>query len=185
MQTAGSPASVVAAIREEAAAEAERIQETAAAELAAIAAAAAAAGVAIADREERLAAARRENEERLAKQEWEGRRTSIEQREEWIRRVVAKAQAMWSEGEEKERRERLNALLREGLSRMPPGACRVGVSEADRNLVDAADVEIAAAAIAGGCVLSIGNVSFDNSFEARARRLEPEWRGALSRMYRP
>lgn len=181
MQTLGSPASVVAAIREEADAEVERIEETTAAELASIAAVGASASVAIADREERLAAARRASEERIAKQEWEGRRASIEQREKWIQRVVAKSQETWTSGDAAQ----LNALIREALSRMPHGDCDVAVSARDRHLVDVPDARGTIAPIAGGCVVTIGNVSFDNSFEARSRRLEPEWRSALSGMYRP
>lgn len=181
MQTLGSPASVVAAIREDADAEVERIQETTAAELASIRAAAASASVAIADREERLAAARRTNEERIARQEWEGRRAAIEEREKWIQRVVAKAQELWMGGNT----DKLNALILEALSRMPRGTCEVAVSAGDRELVDVPDTRITTAPIAGGCVVTIGNVSFDNSFEARSRRLEPEWRGALTGMYKP
>ena len=98
MQTLGSPASLVAAIREEAAAEAERIQESTTAELAAIRAESAATIVALPDRDARIAAARRENEERIARQEWDGRRAVIEQREAWIARVVAKASEQWNVG---------------------------------------------------------------------------------------
>ena len=187
MQTLGSPASVVAAIREDADAEVQRIQETAAAELTSIEAAEQSASVAIADREDRLAAARRENEERVAKQDWEGRRAAIEERERWIQRVVTKAQENWTRGDAPKRREQLNALLREGLSRMPRGSYEVTVSAVDRELVEVEGVvtRIAIAPIAGGCVITAGDVSFDNSFEARARRLEPEWRAALSGMYKP
>ena len=158
MQTLGSPASVIAAIREDAAAEAERIQEAAASELASIRADGASAEVAIADREERLAAARRETGERIAKQEWEARRAVIEQREEWIGRVVAKARERWGALDPA----RVAALVQEARAHLPDGAFQVD-----------------------GCVVTVGNVSFDNSFEARSRRLEPEWRNALSGIYRP
>ena len=178
MQTLGSPASVAAAIREDAEAEVQRIEESAAAELASVRAAASSADVAIADRAERLDAARRNGEERLAKQEWEGRRAAIEQREAWIQRVVAKAQESWSSRD-------VNALIREARSRMPHGTCEVSVSASDRDRVDVADAQVTTAPIAGGCVVTSGNVSFDNSFEARSRRLEPEWRSALSGMYTP
>ena len=163
MQTLGSPASVVAAIREDGDAEVERIQETAAAELATIAAEAASVDVAIVDREERLASARRLNEERVAKQEWEGRRALMQQRETWIQRVVAKAQEGWGASSA----EALDALVREARSRLPDGNCEVIASPG------------------GGCIVRIGDLSFDNSFEARSRRLEPEWRSALSGMYKP
>ena len=158
MQTLGSPASVIAALREDAAAEAERIQEAAASELASIRAEAASAEVAIAGREERLAAARRETGERIAKQEWEARRAVIEQREEWIGRVVAKARERWGTLDPA----RVAELVEEARAHLPDGASQVD-----------------------GCVVTVGNVSFDNSFEARSRRLEPEWRNALSGIYRP
>jgi vacuolar-type H+-ATPase subunit E/Vma4 len=183
MQTLGSPASVVAAIREEANAEVERMEEATAAELAVIRAQSASAGVAIADREERLAAARRTEEERVAKQEWQGRRAAIEQREQWIQRVVGSAQERWTGGDASKRHVALHALVREARSRLPHGPCEVAVRDGD--VVDIPDARVTAAPIAGGCIITAGDVSFDNSFEARSRRLEPEWRSALSGMYKP
>ena len=186
MQTLGSPASIIAAIHEEADAEAERIDAATAVELASIRSDAAAANVGIADREERLSAARRMNEERMAKQEWDGRRAVIEQREKWIQSVAAAARTKWSSGPPATRREQLNALIREAVSRFPRGTCEVAVCAADRTLVDVSDdIKVTAAPIAGGCIVTIGDVSFDNSFEARASRQEPEWRNALSGMYTP
>lgn len=158
MQTLGSPASLIAAIREDAAAEVERLGEEAAKELASVRAEAASADVAVADREQRLAAARRESGERIAAQEWAARQAAIEQREAWIGRVVAKARERWSELDPA----RVAALVEEARAHLPEGPFRVD-----------------------GCVVTAGNVSFDNSFEARSRRLEPEWRAALSGMYRP
>lgn len=163
MQTLGSPASVVAAIREDGEAEVERIQEAAAAALKTIAVEAASTDVAVGDREERLAAARRMNEDRVARQEWEGRRAVMQQREEWIQRVVTKAQQRWGTSSA----ETLDALVREARSRLPEGECEVVASPR------------------GGCIVRIGDLSFDNTFEARSRRLEPEWRSALSGMYKP
>lgn len=163
MQTLGSPASVVAAIREDGEAEVERIQEAAAAELRTIAAEGASADVAVADREERLAAARRQNEERIARQEWEGRRAVMQQREAWIQQVVSKAQERWRASSPEE----LEALVLEARSRLPDGHVEVVASPR------------------GGCIVKIGDLSFDNTFEARSRRLEPEWRSALSGMYKP
>ena len=139
------PASVVAAIREEADAEVQRIQEATATELSAIRADAASPSVAITDREERLTAARRANEERIAKQEWEGRRAAIEQREAWIQRVVATAQEGWSGGDAYQ----VNALIREAQSRMPRGPCDVAVSACDRDRVDIPDACVTTAPIAG------------------------------------
>lgn len=185
MQTLGSPASVIASIREDADAEVQRIEEAASAELASLRSEAATASVVIADREERLTAARRKNEERIAMQEWEGRRHAIEQREAWIQRVAMKARKMWTGGDPATRREQLNALIREAMSRFPSGVTReAAVSASDRALVDDSELPLATAAIAGGCIVTAGNVSVDNSFEARARRLEPEWRNALSGIYK-
>lgn len=163
MLTIGSPASVVASIREDEDAEVERVQAKTASELAAIAEDAASVSVAISDREQRIAAARRCNEERIAKQEWEGRRAVMQQRELWIGRVVAKAQNEWSASSG----EALDALVRDARLRLPEGKCDVVASPR------------------GGCVVRIGDLSFDNTFEARSRRLEPEWRSALSGMYKP
>ena len=162
MLTLGSPASVVASIREDADAEVERIQEATATELATIAEASSV-SIVIGDREQRLAAARHENEERVAKQEWEGRRAMMQQREAWIQRVVAEAQQRWGTTSA----EVLDALVREARSRLPDGNCEVIASPR------------------GGCIVRIGDLSFDNSFEARSRRLEPEWRSALTGMYKP
>lgn len=181
MQTLGSPASVIASIREDADAETERIHESAEAELEAIRAESASARVAVEDREERLAAARQANEERAAKQQWDARCATLEHREKWIQRVVTAGQQRWS----RDGGARLNALVREALSRMPAGQCEVAVREADRELVEVGEARVSTAVMAGGCIVTSGEVSFDNSFEARARRLEPEWRSALSRMFTP
>jgi vacuolar-type H+-ATPase subunit E/Vma4 len=163
MQTLGSPASVVAAIREDCDADAERIQTATAAELEIIRAAASTASVVIAGREQRLAAARRDAEERVAHQEWEGRRAVLEQREQWIQDVVATAQQRWPAASAAA----LDALVRDARAHLPDGEHEV--------LVDPG----------GGCIVKRGDLSFDNTFDARSRRLEPEWRQALGRMYVP
>ena len=180
MQTLGSPASVVAAIHEDAAAEVERIDDARSTELASIGAETSSADVTIADRDLRLAAARRDSDDRVAKQEWEGRRAAIEQRETWIQTIVARAQELWASTTP----EQLSALIREARAHMPEGACEVAVNPRDRDSVQLANATVKTAEIAGGCIVTIDDVSFDNSFEARSRRLEAEWRGALSGMYR-
>ena len=180
MQSLGSPASVIAAIREDAEAEAERLRESTESEVSAIRSEAGSMNVAIADRDERLVAARRANAERIAAQEWAGRRAVIEQREQWMQLVVAKAQEGWTcDGDQ------LHALIREARARMPAGVCEIAVSAADRQRIRVPDAKVSVAPIAGGCIVTVGDVSFDNSFEARSRRLEPEWRSALSGMYTP
>jgi vacuolar-type H+-ATPase subunit E/Vma4 len=181
MQSQGSSASVIAAIREDAEAEAERLRESTDAEVSAIRAEAASTNVAIADREVRLAAARRANAKRIAAQEWAGRQAVIEQREQWMQRVIAKAQETWTACD----RDQLHALIREARARMPAGVCEIAVSAADRERIRVPDANVSVAPIAGGCIVTVGDVSFDNSFEARSRRLEPEWRSALSGVYTP
>jgi hypothetical protein len=163
MQTLGSPASVVAAIHEDADAEVERIQQSTATEIASLRSDATNANVAIADREEQLAAARRQGEERIARQEWEGRRAVMQQRETWMQRVVAAGQERWASIST----EALEPLTRDARAHLPAGDCEVIVNPR------------------GGCVVRAGDLSFDNSFDARSQRLEPEWRGALGGMYKP
>ncbi|HEX7830982.1 MAG TPA: hypothetical protein VF787_15105 [Thermoanaerobaculia bacterium] len=163
MQTLGSPASLSASIREDADAEVERLEELAANELATIASEASTANVTIPDREERLAAARRASEERIARQEWAGRRAAIEQREQWIQRVVAKAQESWTATAPPT----LESFIREARSHLPDGEYEVILSPR------------------GGCIVASGDFSFDNTFDARSQRLEPEWRRLLSGMYAP
>lgn len=184
MQSLGSAASVIAAIREDAAAEADRIDEAARLQITAIRAEGISAGVAIPDRDLRIARARAESDERIARQEWEGRRQAIEQREAWIQRIVT----------ESERRGRtsaaqLQALIHEALARIEAAECEIVVAQQDLPLVDpkqlGRDVRVIAGPISGGCIVSAGDLAFDNSLEARALRLEPEWRSALSEVYRP
>lgn len=155
----GSVASVIAAIREEAAAEVERVERASAAEIARLRDEAANADVSIADREVRLAAARRANAEKLAQEEWEARRAVIEQREEWTVRVAARGRELLRDAD-------VRPLIAEAEQALPPGA---------RNVRHAGG---------GGVIVACGDVTFDNSFDARARRYESEWRKALSEVYR-
>jgi vacuolar-type H+-ATPase subunit E/Vma4 len=183
--TFGSPASVIAAIREDAEAEVERLRTAEEAEIAAIRARAGSMSIGVAGTAERLAAARRNGEQTIAAQEWEGRRTIIEQRETWIGEVVLRARERWDAEPPSRRRDILLALIDEARSRFPAGPCEIAVNDRDQSLIDLRDATITSAAISGGCIVSQGDVSFDNSFEARARRFESEWRSALSGVYKP
>ncbi len=161
MEIQGSVASVVAAIRDEADDEIEKLEEQTATSIAE--ARRAMAPVVIADRETRIRAAHRDAAEHIAQQEWEGRRAEIEQREAWLQRVAARG------------RERLAA-------ERDPAIMQRLVEEAARFLPEAArDVTPAPS---GGCTVAAGDLVFDNSFDARARRFEPAWRRALNEMYR-
>jgi len=175
MQSLGSVASVIAAIREEASAEVERIDEASSIEVVAVRAEGTAADVAIPNRAARLAAARAENDERSARQEWEGRRQVIEQREAWIARVVALAH---------ERHCDVMPLVREALARIGTTECQVAVADRDRAALPK-KLRATTAVIAGGCIVTAGDLVFDNSLEARARRFEAEWRQALGEVYKP
>jgi hypothetical protein len=87
----------------------------------------------------------------------------MEERERWLQRVVAAGRAKWSTVSP----ETLDALIREAKSHLPDGPCEVVVSPS------------------GGCIARCGDLSFDNTFDARALRLETSWRSALSGMYKP
>ena len=169
MQTIGSVAALVAAIAEEAAAEVERIEQM---------------PIAVEPPpepprrdEERLNVIRRENAERIARQEWEGTRAAIEQREAWIRSVVEHAELKGDP----------MPLAIEALRHVRGDDCEIAISPGDR--IDVTKLgrraRVVEAPISGGCIVTSGDVTFDNSYEARARRLESEWRNALSEMYRP
>jgi vacuolar-type H+-ATPase subunit E/Vma4 len=175
METLGSIASVIAAIRDDAAAEVERFdretfevpQET----------------VTIGDRDAQIAAVHRENRERIAQFEWESRRTIVEQREAWIARVREAAHQRWDP------EKNLEALAREALERIPGEECRIAVAVKRRLPAGLARLThkrltVTTAPIAGGCIVSSGGVAFDNSFEEREHRLEAEWRRALSALYK-
>lgn len=193
----GSAVSVAAAIREDAAAEAERIDQSSATEIAALRHDAATADVSIPDRERQIAAARREVEERIAQQEWQGRRAFIEAREAWIAEIVTAAQQRWISGSREERIARLTALASEALQRVAGDECVLTIGRADTGIAGDAwaaalasacgkrRVHIASGGIGGGCIASANNLAFDNSVESRARRFEPEWRNALAAMFRP
>lgn len=156
----GSVASVIASIRDEVVAEVERIERAGAVEVARHRETCATTVVTIADRDLRIAAVRRQNAERLAQEEWESRRAAARQREEWITRVIARGRELLRDLDVRD------ALVREARAHLPAG---------DQETTIAPD---------GGVVVACGAVIFDNSFDSRMRRLEPEWRKALSEVYR-
>lgn len=160
MQTIGSVESVVAAIRDDAAAEVARIETTAAGKIRDV---------------RKLAddftppgdetglkpAAARRNAELIAQAQWEGQRRFIEQRECWIASVIAAAAPLLANASAED----LAELEREARAVAGEGTCET--------------------APGGGCIVRGKNVVFDNSFKERARRFEPQWRKALSELYRP
>ena len=198
MKPLGSVAAVVAAIREDAAAEAETVESRATAEVERIRALQATTVVTIADRESRLAAARRLAQMRLAQEDWEDTRDAIALREEWIDRALELGRKVLTDhGGGQPHRDRMTALAAEGLARLPGGVCEIVVSAADAALLgpdwvhDVArlngrdDVRVTVGPVDAGCILRTadGRLSFDNRYAARADRFQAAWRSALARLY--
>ena len=88
MKPLGSVAAVIAAIREDASAEAEALEGRARAEIERIRTQEAGDVVTVPDLERRLTAARQASQARLSQEDWEDRREAVEDREHWIARAV-------------------------------------------------------------------------------------------------
>jgi vacuolar-type H+-ATPase subunit E/Vma4 len=96
-----------------------------------------------------------------------------------------------------ERRTELAALAREAAARLPAGAIELVVdADTAADLDDdwraplaafrgGAPVTVVAAPVHGGCIVrsADGRASYDNSYAARAERLQAEWRAELSAIY--
>ncbi len=198
MKPLGSVAAVIAAVREDASAEAESIDRRAQTEVERIRSLAASDVVTIPDLERRLTAARQASEARLAQEDWEDRREAVADRERWIARAVELGRHLLTDpGDAQARRERLAALALEALSRLPGGVCEVVVPEAElawlgpdwcRAVADAAgrdEVRVTAGSQEGGCIARTpdGRASFDNSYAARAQYFQAAWRSALAEIH--
>jgi vacuolar-type H+-ATPase subunit E/Vma4 len=195
MKALGSVGAVLAAVREEAAAEVERLERGGAAEIDRLRAKPAAPPSAPA-RDERIALARREARERLLRADWEDARAALEAREKWVRAAVALGNRRLAEPEPLDaRRALLLRLAKEAISRLPGTSFEIAVSAGDAPLLDegfraalgAPEVRVCVAPLAGGCTVrtSDGRLAVDNGFEERARQLESAWRAALGRLYEP
>jgi vacuolar-type H+-ATPase subunit E/Vma4 len=190
MNVIGSVDSVIATIRAEADAEIERLRATGDQELARLRELPPQSDPP--DREARLAAARKHNDELSAQMDWEEHRRVIEQREAWMARVIARGNELLRSASVDERRQSLTALTREALRSVSGENIELRLSAADREIVDDAwcrDIPPGlhlgeTAPIRGGCLVRSGPLVFDNSFEERAKRLEPVWRKALAGAYR-
>jgi vacuolar-type H+-ATPase subunit E/Vma4 len=155
MQGYGSAESVIAAIRDEAAAEVERVERAASAEVEKLRVVE---PFVICDREQRLGAARRETRERIAQEEWQGRRAAIEQRELWIARVLERGRELLASHD-------VQPLIDDAIAHLPAGPYEISKPPC------------------GGVIVVAGDVAFDNSFDARSRRLEQEWRKVIAALY--
>lgn len=195
MKSWGSIAAVVAAVLEDAAVEVERLEREADAEMAALgtqhppspppqcAAARASAERQIADGE--LEAELREFSE------------GLEERERWISRVVEAAhERVGPRSPRDAERDRLAALACEAAPLLPGSSCIILVPDNVRAWLDTdwiahvsaqvgRKIEVESGSHDGGCIVVSEDRrwSFDNSYRGRSRRLEPEWRAALSRLY--
>ncbi|MGZ4778367.1 MAG: hypothetical protein ACXVH7_00765 [Thermoanaerobaculia bacterium] len=184
MAVIGSVDAVIATIGAEADAEGERLRAHADEEIAALRELPADSDPIA--REARLNEARRRNDELEAQMDWEERRRVIEQREEWIARVVGRGDELLRSATIDDRKRSLNVVVGEALQNIRGEGTEIRVSERDRALVDLPQGATLGenAPIRGGCIVRCGALVFDNSFEQRAKRLEPVWRKALSGMYR-
>ena len=200
MRSLGSVTAVVEALREEAEGEVQRIAHETEERISQLRASAGGEPPDLPDRGPRLAAARREAAELSAQEAWADRRAMLEEREAWIGRIVAEGLGRLEAPEpDPERRSLLARLATEAAAFLPGEVCEIVVAPADAALLDDAWCkEVAKAAgkkivrvvadagrRAGGCLARTegGKVSFDNGFQARARRFEPAWRVGLAEIY--
>ncbi len=197
----GSVPSVLAAIQEEIESELERRQKELEEALAAAEGGEAGEEIPAAERSARLARAREQARERLAQEDWLDSREALESRERWILRAAEEGRRLLRERESgAEGPELLLMLAAEGLSRLPGDSFEVLLSEQGgkrmeeewpRRLAERSGKREVKPAPPGeprpdgGCLVRTadGRMSFDNSFEARARRFEAAWRSALAGLY--
>jgi vacuolar-type H+-ATPase subunit E/Vma4 len=198
MKPLGSLAALLAAIRDDAAAEVEAIQRDADAAVARLAADDAACPPPPGGDTPVLAAARDRSRVRIAQEDWHDARDAIAEREQWMARVVELGTAhLLERPTTAQRRAELGALAREAVARLPAGAIELVVDEAAANDLDddwraalAASrggdpITIVTAAVNGGCLArsADGRAAFDNRYAARAERLQAQWRAELAAIY--
>jgi vacuolar-type H+-ATPase subunit E/Vma4 len=198
VRLAGSVASVIETLRDEAGAEIEALERSAEEELGRLRAAAQEEPPPDAGGEALLLAARREAAQRFAREDLADRRGVLEERERWIAGAATLGQEQMAKaGDTAQRHEQLARLAREALASLPGDSFRIFVQPADAPLMDAVWQRAVAGPSSrlticstdppagGGCLVCTedGRVSFDNSFTARARRFEVAWRAELSRIF--
>ena len=192
MKTWGGTAAVIAALRDDAAAEAERLERDADAAWAALATAAAIPDAP--DAAPRIAAARRAAAERQADEDWQDAVDAAADRDAWIASIAQ--QGRRALGATAGVREWTAALAREAVGQLPGSACIVTVpaglspapDETWRLELEAAtgkQIALERGAFAAGCLARTpdGRVTFDNRIEAREDRTRAAWRAALARIY--
>ena len=198
MKPLGSIAALVAAIGDDAAAEAEGISANADAAVERITADVQNCPSPRGAEDRVLSAARDRARIRVAQEDWHDARDAVAQREAWIQRVITiGTQQVHERQTTAETKRILTALALEAIARLPSGAIEIVVAEADAPLLDrgwrasvspsgdADQVALTTAPIDGGCIArSIDRrASFDNTYAARTERLQSKWRAELSDFY--
>ncbi len=198
MKAMGSIAAVIAAVREDASAEAEALERQAQEDVERIRGEAIREVVTIPDHDIRLAAARQHAQSRLGQEDWEDTREAVADREQWIARAVELGEQRLADPVEPQiRRDLLARFAREAIVRLPGRVFEVVVSASDAALLgpewctavaadaERDDVRVAPGQVDGGCIVRTpeGRASFDNSYSGRARRFQAGWRSALADIY--
>ena len=196
MRAWGSAPAVVAAVRDDAAAERERLERESQAAIDALtreAAVAAPSSTAGGSATERLDAVRRAAVEGDAAEDWEDTVTAASDRDAWIAAVAAEGRRRIAAGPAAQAW--LERVVREAAAELPGAACVVTVPAAllagaqgwragvERDLQK--QLTLQAGELTAGCVARTpdGRVTFDNTVEARERRARTEWRTAVARLY--
>lgn len=196
MNTLGSVAAVIAAVREEAAAEMDRLAREAAATRAALALERDR-PVDMVDADRRVAEAHARAQRIEDETSWNDTLDDLQDRERWIAAVAAAARPSLIRGADGDWTRAWTAMLaREGMEALPPGACTIVVPASQLGLFDdrwRADLEarsgravaVEGGAISAGCLIRLVDrpIAYDNSLDARERRLHADWRAALARLY--
>jgi vacuolar-type H+-ATPase subunit E/Vma4 len=188
-------AAVVAAIREEAAAELDRLARQAVTARAALSIERDR-PIDIADRDRRLAEARARAQRNEDDESWQDTLDDLQERDRWIAHVAAAGRASLTSGADDWTRTWMAELVCEAAQALPAGACTIVVPAARLELFDhrwRAQLEartgralaVEAGSLAAGCVVRLADrpIAYDNSLDARERRMHAEWRSALARVY--
>jgi hypothetical protein len=194
MRVWGSADAVIAALRDDAAAERERLERESAAAIRALGQSVAPqdAGSA-AESTERLDRVRRALADADAAQEWDDAVAAASDRDAWIAEVASLGRRAIASAPDQCRL--LQRLVREAVRELPGPDCVVAVPHALADAVERwrAEVErdtgkriaVETGAFAAGCVARTpdGRVTFDNTIEARERRANTAWRTAVAHVY--
>lgn len=189
----GSAAALVAALRDDAAAERERRERESAAALAALPGEAVAGADSAVAGSDRLDAVRRAVAEADAAEDWADTVSATADRDAWIAAIALEGRRAITAAPEVQRW--LEALTREAVAALPGDACVVALpaplvagAEAWRAAVEhdsGKRLVFESASLAAGCTARTpdGRVAFDNTIEARERRAWARWRTAVARIY--